>query len=78
LRRDRYHVYGFRRRFRPGPKDFIPAQPRIGFSTLHGASDVVKISAIGVGMRSHAGVAALAFKALAEKASILERLRPPK
>ena len=43
------------------------AQPRIGFSTLHGASDVVKISAIGVGMRSHAGVAALAFKALAEK-----------
>ena len=43
------------------------AQPRIGFSTLHGASDVVKISAIGVGMRSHAGVAALAFRALAEK-----------
>jgi aspartate kinase len=43
------------------------AQPRIGFSSLHGASDVVKISAIGVGMRSHAGVAALAFKALAEK-----------
>src|ERR1700731_3144013 len=43
------------------------AQPPIGFGSLHGASDVVKISAIGVGMRSHAGVAALAFKALAEK-----------
>jgi aspartate kinase len=43
------------------------AQPRIGFSSLQGASDVVKISAIGVGMRSHAGVAARAFKALAEK-----------
>jgi len=43
------------------------AQPQIGFSTLQGASDVVKISAIGVGMRSHAGVAARAFKALAEK-----------
>jgi aspartate kinase len=42
-------------------------QPRIGFSSLQGASDVVKVSAIGVGMRSHAGVAALAFKALAEK-----------
>jgi aspartate kinase len=42
-------------------------QPQIGFSSLHGASDVVKVSAIGVGMRSHAGVAALAFKALAEK-----------
>ena len=39
----------------------------IGFSKLQGASDVVKVSAIGVGMRSHAGVAAKAFKALAEK-----------
>ena len=28
---------------------------------------MVKISAIGVGMRSHAGVAARAFRALAEK-----------
>jgi aspartate kinase len=43
------------------------AQAQIGFLSLHGASDVVKISAIGVGMRSHAGVAARAFKALAEK-----------
>jgi aspartate kinase len=40
---------------------------RIGYAELHGAIDVVKISAIGVGMRSHAGVAAKAFKALAEK-----------
>jgi aspartate kinase len=39
----------------------------IGFSNLQGATDVVKVSAIGVGMRSHAGVAAKAFKALAEK-----------
>ena len=29
------------------------AQPQIGYGTLQGASDVVKISAIGVGMRSH-------------------------
>ena len=43
------------------------AKPQIGFSSLQGASDVVKISAIGVGMRGHAGVAARAFKALAEK-----------
>ena len=28
---------------------------------------MVKVSAIGVGMRSHAGVAAKAFKALADK-----------
>ncbi len=40
---------------------------QIGYSSLQGARDVVKVSAIGVGMRSHAGVAARAFKALAEK-----------
>ena len=40
---------------------------KIGFAKLHGAQDVVKISAIGVGMRSHSGVAARAFRALAEK-----------
>ncbi|WP_201830743.1 aspartate kinase [Microvirga zambiensis] len=39
----------------------------IAFKELQGATDVVKVSAIGVGMRSHAGVAARAFKALAEK-----------
>jgi aspartate kinase len=40
---------------------------RIAFQALQGATDVVKVSAIGVGMRSHAGVAARAFRALAEK-----------
>src|SRR4051794_11254656 len=39
----------------------------IGMGDLQGANDVVKVSAIGVGMRSHAGVAARAFKALAQK-----------
>ena len=39
----------------------------IGFSTLQASTDVVKVSAIGVGMRSHSGVAAAAFRALAEK-----------
>jgi aspartate kinase len=43
------------------------AKADIGFAQLQGASDVVKISAIGIGMRSHAGVAARAFKALADK-----------
>ena len=42
-------------------------RPEIGFASLQGANDVVKISAIGIGMRSHAGVAARAFKALADK-----------
>jgi aspartate kinase len=39
----------------------------IAFKEIQGATDVVKVSAIGVGMRSHAGVAAKAFKALADK-----------
>ena len=39
----------------------------IGYGELQGTNDVVKVSAIGIGMRSHAGVAARAFKALAEK-----------
>ncbi|KQP75037.1 MULTISPECIES: aspartate kinase [unclassified Methylobacterium] len=39
----------------------------IAFAQIEGATDVVKVSAIGVGMRSHAGVAAKAFRALAEK-----------
>ncbi len=39
----------------------------IGYRALQGAKDVAKISAIGIGMRSHAGVAAKAFKALSEK-----------
>jgi aspartate kinase len=40
---------------------------KVGFSAVEGAADVVKVSIIGVGMRSHAGVAATAFKALAER-----------
>ena len=43
------------------------AKPALGFASLQGATDLVKVSAIGIGMRSHAGVAARAFKALAEK-----------
>ncbi|WP_342361033.1 aspartate kinase [Terrarubrum flagellatum] len=40
---------------------------KIGYAKMTGSTDVVKVSAIGVGMRSHAGVAAKAFRALAEK-----------
>ena len=43
------------------------ARDAVGFASIAGATDVVKVSAIGIGMRSHAGVAARAFKALSEK-----------
>src|SRR5439155_6708105 len=49
-------------------KDTIAkARTQIGYDRLDGATDVTKVSVIGIGMRSHAGVAANAFKALAEK-----------
>jgi len=43
------------------------AKAAIGFERLDGETDVAKVSVIGIGMRSHAGVAAKAFKALAER-----------
>jgi aspartate kinase len=43
------------------------AKGAIGYKRLDSATDVAKISVIGIGMRSHAGVAAQAFNALAER-----------
>ena len=40
---------------------------QVVYDRLDGATDVAKVSVIGIGMRSHAGVAAKAFNALAEK-----------
>jgi aspartate kinase len=40
---------------------------KIGFTHLVTAKDVAKISVVGVGMRSHAGVASTMFRTLAEK-----------
>ncbi len=39
----------------------------IGFDNIQSEGGLAKISVIGIGMRSHTGVAATAFKALAEK-----------
>ncbi|MCM5554203.1 aspartate kinase [Pleomorphomonas sp. NRK KF1] len=39
----------------------------IGYKTFEGTTGMCKVSVIGVGMRSHAGVAAQAFKALSDK-----------
>ena len=40
---------------------------KLGFERVQGDPEVVKISVVGVGMRSHAGVAMRMFQALAEK-----------
>jgi aspartate kinase len=43
------------------------AQHDIGFLELEASKGVSKVSVIGIGMRSHAGVAALMFRTLADK-----------
>jgi len=43
------------------------AKESIGFNRLIPDSNVAKISVVGVGMKSHAGIAATMFKALAER-----------
>jgi aspartate kinase len=45
----------------------VKVKSQVAYERLDGATDVTKVSVIGIGMRSHAGVAANAFKALAEK-----------
>jgi aspartate kinase len=42
-------------------------QAAIGYDHFDGSTDVAKVSVIGIGMRSHAGVAARAFQALADR-----------
>ncbi len=60
--------------FTVGKSDFDRAvsvlegvKEKISFESLSADPDVVKVSVIGVGMRSHAGVAQQMFQALAEK-----------
>ncbi len=43
------------------------AKDEVGFQVLQGSTEVAKVSVIGIGMRSHAGVAAECFAALAEQ-----------
>jgi len=42
-------------------------QPKIGFAEILTETEVVKISAVGVGMRSNAGIAAKMFQTLADR-----------
>ena len=50
------------------------AKENIGYLDLRGSTDIAKVSAIGVGMRSHAGVDAQMFSALAEKGINIEAI----
>jgi aspartate kinase len=50
------------------------AKADIGHFDILSSADIAKISVIGIGMRSHAGVAAQMFKALAEKGINLQTI----
>jgi aspartate kinase len=52
----------------PRARDILEkARAELGYEALDADPDVAKISVVGIGMRTHAGVAATMFKALAEK-----------
>ena len=48
-------------------KILAPLVKKLGASGVSGDADLAKISVVGVGMRSHAGIATTMFQALAEK-----------
>ena len=50
------------------------AKGKIGYQDLKSSTDVVKVSVVGIGMRSHAGVAGSMFRALAAKGINIEAI----
>jgi aspartate kinase len=50
------------------------AKDSIGYRDIRSATNVVKVSVIGIGMRSHAGVAGSMFKALSSKGINIEAI----
>jgi aspartate kinase len=56
-------------------QDILSAnRAKIGYEDLHLRRDVAKVSVIGVGMRSHVGVARTMFEALASKGINIEAI----
>jgi hypothetical protein len=64
----RPHLHGAGADYERARDTITEAKAAIGYAAARqGATDVAKVSVIGIGMRSHAGVAAKAFKALAAR-----------
>ncbi len=63
-----------RRDARAAEKLMRDAQDAIGFDEIRIDEDVAKVSVVGVGMRSHAGVAKTMFQALADKGIALQAI----
>ena len=60
------------------PASSTRPRARSAIEHLDGSTDVAKVSVIGIGMRSHAGVAAEAFKALRGSRSTSAPSPPPR
>ena len=56
-----------RNEFARAQRVLAAVRDQVGARACHGDDTIVKVSVVGVGMRSHAGIAAQMFKALAEK-----------
>ncbi len=57
-----------------GMKVIDDLKDQVGYEEVNAARNIVKVSVIGVGMRSHAGVAKSMFQALAEKGINLQAI----
>ena len=68
-RAHRYHVHRYKDDFERTAMLLNELQAEVGYGSVIADSNVVKVSVIGVGMRSHAGVAQLMFKTLSERVS---------
>ena len=66
-RAERPHLHRSDRFSRPGGRRARKGQRAIGFEEIVTDTDVVKVSAVGIGMRSNAGIAAKMFETLAER-----------
>lgn len=55
-------------------KIILGLKDQLGFSRIDCDNDIAKVSIVGIGMRSHAGVAAKAFKLLADNAINIEMI----
>ena len=49
-------------------------KPHVGALKIDGDNKICKVSAVGVGMRSHAGIASTAFRTLAEEGINIEMI----
>ena len=64
---DRFHLHRESQRLRAGAGDSEERSRELGAREVTGDTKIAKVSLVGVGMRSHAGVASKMFETLANE-----------